>query len=144
MWELIFNFVVFHPEIAILGAITLVEVAPIKLDPWSAIGRMVRRAVVGDIDKKLDSISKKVNQLEDQFAEDKAIRARAHILRFADGIYNGKHHLKEYYDDILDDIDMYEKYCEAHPKFKNNKTIMSVELIKNTYHDRFMVTPTEQ
>ena len=133
MFETIFRFVSFHPEIAILGAITLIQIAPIKIDPWTAAAKAIKRLLVGDIEKKLDSISNKVDALEEQFNEEKALRARTHILRFADELYNKKEHSKEYFDDILDDIDMYDKYCDAHPKFKNNKTVMSAGLIKDTY-----------
>lgn len=137
MWEGMFRFVSFHPEIAILGAITLIQIAPIKIDPWSALMRAIKRLLVGDIEKKLDSIASKVDTLEDQFSEEKALRARTHILRFADELYNGRRHEKEYFDDILDAINLYDKYCEEHPKFKNNRTAISAGLIKDTYEKMF-------
>lgn len=134
MLETIWNFVCFHPEITVIGAITLIQIAPIKLNPWGALVKTIKNFLVGGIEKKLGEIGTKVDNLEKQIKEDKAIHARAHILRFADGIYNGKQHTKEYFDDILSDIDEYEEYCHKHPEFKNGKTIMSVELIRNTYH----------
>lgn len=133
MLETIWNFVCFHPEITVLGAITLIQIAPIKLNPWGAIIKAVRNSLVGGIEKKLNEIASKVNLLELQIEEDKALHARAHILRFADGLYNGKHHTKEYFDDMLSDIDDYENYCRSHPSFKNNKTVMSVKLIRSAY-----------
>lgn len=133
MLETIWNFICFHPEITVLGAITLIQIAPIKLDPWGTIVRALRNSLVGGIEKKLNEIGKKVDCLEVQFEENKALHARAHILRFADEIYNGKKHTKEYFDDMLSDIDEYEKYCHAHPEFKNNKATISAKLIRSAY-----------
>jgi len=134
MWVIVYEFFKAHIEITIFGAITLIQVAPIKINPWSWIAKCIHGLLLGDIDRKLDSISNKVDRLEEQAQEDKALQARKHILRFADELYNGEKHSKEYFDDVLtDDIDNYEKYCESHPSFKNNKTVMSNQLIKDTY-----------
>jgi hypothetical protein len=36
----------------------------------------------------------------------------------------------------MSDIDYYENYCQAHPKFKNNQTVATVEHIKHGYSER--------
>lgn len=136
-WETIIRFIGFHPEIAILGAITLIQIAPIKIDPWTALAKAFKKLLVGDIEKKLDNLTSKVETLESQFNEEKALRARTHIIRFADELYNGKHHEKEYFDNILDDISMYDKYCSEHPKFKNNRTVISAGIINEAYNKLF-------
>ena len=133
MWEIIYEFLKAHIEITLIGAITLIQIAPIKINPWSWIAKGIHGLLLGDIDRKLDSISNKVDRLEEQAQEDKALQARTHILRFSDELYNGAKHSKEYFDDILSDVDKYEKYCESHPNFRNNKTVMSNQLIKDTY-----------
>lgn len=134
MTDLILQFVRFHPEITILGAVTLVQIAPIKLDPWTALAKWFKRILVGDIEGKIDCIANKVNHLGDRIGENEAKTARAHIHRFADELYNETiKHSKEYFDDILDDITDYEAYCEAHPNFQNKKTAKAVQLINETY-----------
>ena len=132
-WEIIYTFLKTHIELTLVGAITLIQIAPININPWSWIAKAIHNLLFSEIDKKLDSISGKVDKLEEQAQEDKALQARTHILRFADELYNGEKHSKEYFDDVLSDIDRYEKYCEHHPGFKNNKTVMSTKLIKETY-----------
>ena len=133
MWVIVYEFLKAHIEITLIGAITLIQIAPIKINPWSWIAKGIHGLLLGDIDRKLDSISNKVDRLEEQAQEDKALQARTHILRFSDELYNGAKHSKEYFDDILSDVDKYEKYCESHPNFRNNKTVMSNQLIKDTY-----------
>ena len=131
-WEVL-RFVRFHPEVTIIGAFTLIQVAPIKINPWSWIAGLIHKFLFGTIDKKLDAISAKVDKLEEQSKEDKALLARTHILRFAEEVYQNDRHSKEYFDDILSDIDAYERYCEEHPGFRNNKTAMSAERIRGIY-----------
>lgn len=61
--------------------------------------------------------------------------ARVRILRFADECRREEQHSKEFFDSVLDDIDLYEHYCESHPKFKNNKTVASTKIIKDLYQE---------
>lgn len=133
MWEAIWKFLIGNPGVTIIGAFTLVQIAPIKINPWTWLAGLIHKFLFGKIDEKLDSIGQKVDRLEAQAEEEKALQARTHILRFSDECYNGQHHSKEYFDNVLEDIDRYEKYCEAHPKFKNNKTILSTQMIRETY-----------
>ena len=61
---------------------------------------------------------------------------RERILRFNSEIISGNQkHNKEYYDEILSDIDKYEHYCLKHAKYPNNKAMLSIENIKKTYAD---------
>ena len=125
-----------HPEITILGAVTLIQIAPIKFDPWTALARWLKKTIIGDVEKKLDDISGKVEDLDCKIGETEARNARRHILRFADELYNRTvKHSKEYFDDILDDIHDYEAYCDVHETFKNGKTGMAIDMIRKTYKD---------
>ena len=138
MIDFIFHFLMHHPEFTIVGAITLIQVAPIKIDPWTHLAKWFKKILIGDVDKKLDDISTKVRTLDEQIKESEAKSARTHILRFADELYTRQvKHSKDYFDDILDDIKDYEMYCDTHKKFKNGKTGMAVELIKKTYTELY-------
>lgn len=127
-----------HPEITILGAITLIQIAPIKVDPWTSLARWFKRIIVGDVEKKLDDISNKVKDLDFKIGETEARNARQRILRFSDELYNRTtKHSKEYFDDILDDIDDYEEYCDMHKDFKNGRTILAVRQIRKIYSELY-------
>lgn len=65
--------------------------------------------------------------------EDRTNRARLRILRFNDEIMTGVEHSKEHFDEILEDIDRYEQYCELHPSYENNKAILAIKTIKEEY-----------
>lgn len=91
--------------------------------------------------EKIDNIEikfdKRIDETNDKIDRNQAILARTHILRFADEQKQyctvGISHSKEYFEQQLDDITTYTKYCEEHPKFKNERTVMSSEYIKNEY-----------
>lgn len=131
--EGLWTFIKLHPEITIIGAVTLIQIAPIKIDPWTTCAKWLHKMFLGSIEDKIDKLSGKVDRLEAQAEEEKAIQARTHILRFADELYCKKEHQQEYYLQLLDTIMFYEKYCEKHPEFTNGRTIKSCEIIKTTY-----------
>ena len=37
--------------------------------------------------------------------------------------------------DMLLDIDEYERFCETHPGYKNNRAVMAIANIKRVYQD---------
>ena len=65
--------------------------------------------------------------------ENEAKGARRRILRFSDELNQEIRHTKDYFDDVLADIDLYEKYCKDHPDFPNNRTLMAETNIKAVY-----------
>jgi hypothetical protein len=122
-----------HPDITIIGAFTLIQISPIKINPWSWVAGLVHKFLFGKIDEKLDKISANVDRLEKQVEEDKARQARTHILRFADELYEKKHHTQEYFLQILDDAKFYEEYVASHKDFANGRTENACKIIRETY-----------
>ena len=78
-------------------------------------------------------IAKELGRISDKMDENQAVLARTHILRFSDELKNGIHHSAEYFRQQLDDCDTYERYCEAHPDFRNSYTMTANKHIKETF-----------
>ena len=112
---------------------TLVQITPIKLNPWSWVGRMIGRAINGEVLDKVNTLANDVRELKDEDAEQWASLSRSHILRFGDELLHGVPHSKEHFDQILLDISKYEEYCDEHPNYKNNIANATIKQIKNTY-----------
>ena len=94
----------------LLVLLTLVEIAPIKINPWSALAKYVGRAMgVEAIEKKLDSHI----QADD---ERNADWHRARILQFNTELLRNILHTEEDFNEILYNIDCYERYCAEHPE----------------------------
>ena len=116
-------------SVIVLLAMTFLEVSKIKINPWSWIGNLLN----GGIIKKMEKIENDVADVKKEVAESSAVTSRYRILRFDDEILHKIDHTKEHFDQILLDIDVYEKFCESHPDFKNNLAVMAIEHIKEIY-----------
>lgn len=67
-------------------------------------------------------------------AEANAKAKRVRILRFADDICKGVLFTKEYWSDVLDDINDYTMYCEENREnFRNAKCDIAMSYIKEEY-----------
>lgn len=118
---------------AIVILLSIIQIVPIKLNPWSWVAKKVRVALYGEIIAKIDSVEAKVSGIIHDIGEDRAVDARIRILQFNDEMLVNQKHSKESFDQVLDDITYYEKYCLEHPEFKNNRTKMAVENIERCY-----------
>lgn len=115
--------------LCVLVVMSLVEVSPIKINPWSFLGNMLNKGVID----KMDKLEKDVADVKKEVAESSAVTSRYRILRFDDEILHEVRHTKEHFDQILLDIDVYEGFCDEHPDFKNNLAVMAIRHIKQVY-----------
>lgn len=112
---------------------TLVQISPIKINPWSWLAKKFGRAVNGEVIEKVDNLGKDLKSLRGECDEREAINCRTRIMRFGDELLHDVRHSKEHFDQILLDITNYEIYCEAHPHFRNNIAVATIENIKVVY-----------
>ena len=111
-----------------------------------AIG-LLREVITGkkkisneEIAEKLDRQGKQIDTLEKSFArkteeddEREAKASRRRLLRADDEIRIGMRHSKDFFEDVLRDIDYYENYCDTHPHFKNKCAESSIRNVIATY-----------
>ena len=122
---------------ALVIILTILQIAPIKIDPWGAIARWIGRALNGDVLKKLDELedgqAETRVQLEEHIRVDDerdANSRRRDILNFNVELMREKNYTHEHFVDMLTEIDEYERYCEEHPGYKNNRAVMAIANIK--------------
>lgn len=89
-----------------------------------------------DITEAIEKLTEKVDALDQKGDERNAINMRVRILRFRDEMLAGQGHTHDSFQQVLGDIDEYEKYCEKHPDFRNNQTTTTIEHIKENYKER--------
>lgn len=119
----------------ILIFLTLIQISPIKVNPWTWIARKIGRAVTGEALNRLDTLEKNIKEIKEKNEEHEATKCRSNILRFGDEIRHGTRHSKEHFDQILLDISFYEHYCDTHKDYENNIALMTIEKIKDTYRE---------
>lgn len=76
-----------------------------------------------------------VDNLSDKIDRNNAIQCRIRILRANDEMRQDVQHSYEYFRQLHADITEYECYCEAHPEFKNNEAVNSIQYINKVYQD---------
>lgn len=120
--------------------LTLIQIAPIKINPWSWLAKKIGNAFSHDVleklkdhDKKFELMGKEITALSASAEKDKADQCRRQILSFNDELLRNIDHSKEHFDNVLEDIDSYEEYCRTHDEYKNTKAVMAIENVKTTY-----------
>ena len=84
----------------------------------------------------IDRLSDKVDRLEQKGDERNAVSMRVRILRFRDEMLEGQNHTHDSFQQVLSDIDEYDKYCAKNPGFRNGQTTATIEHIKRNYAER--------
>lgn len=118
---------------AVVAVASLLEVSKLKINPWTAFFRLLGRAINADLLKEIESMQKRMEQSEQDRAEQDAIELRRRILLFGDEVARGVKHSEEHFNQILQDMTDYETYCQEHEDFKNDKTVITSERIKEAY-----------
>lgn len=124
---------------------TLIQIAPIKIDPWSAIARILGRAINNEVIGMLnevkaaqksntDRLNEHIRMDDERYADER----RARILRFNNELVREIPHTKEEFIDILVDIDDYERYCDQNPEYRNNRAVHAIANIGRAYDERLV------
>lgn len=116
--------------------LSLVQIAPVKWNPWSALAKALGRAVNADLMQELAATKtalEKHIQIDD---ERNADGHRAKILAFNTELLRGIDHTREDFIEVLAEIDRYESYCRTHPDYKNNRARHAVANIGRVYDER--------
>lgn len=115
---------------------TLVQIAPIKINPWSALAKAIGKAVNADVTSRLAEIEEKLDghiKTDDRRTAD---NLRAQILHFNNELLRPIYHIKEEFIEVLAKIDEYERYCERNPDYPNNRAVLAIENIREVYMER--------
>ena len=120
--------------------LTFIQISPIKINPWTALARVLGRSINGELIQKIEGLENEIKDMRIENDKRNAINDerhatlnRTHILRFNDELLHQKEHTKEHFDQVLEDIDEYEDYCKEHPLYENNKAACAIHNIKCTY-----------
>ena len=113
----------------LLVLMTLMQIAPVKINPWSWLARAIGRAVNAEVIKKLDDHI----TMDDRRTAD---GHRARILHFNNELLRDIGHTQEEFFEVLAEIDAYEDYCREHPDYPNNRAVLAIENIQEVYKER--------
>lgn len=118
--------------ILIVILLTIVQITPIKINPWDVILHWIGDRLNSNIVKKVDQLEEK---LDDHIQESmiKGLRdSRAQILDFCNSCMTGHRHTKEEFEFIIAACDDYEAYIEKN-KIKNGVISAAIKEIRRIY-----------
>ena len=133
-----------------IAILSLIQVAPIKLNPWTAIWGFLKwiwrgfcKSLNAPVLAELESVkAAQQTQAENLSAhiheadQREASRIRERILIFSAQLGRGWKHTEEMFVDILLDIDWYEDFCKNHDDYHNSRANAAIKHIRADYQTR--------
>lgn len=83
----------------------------------------------------IENIKEHLTELDSKNDMQDARTSRARILKFDDELVEGRIHSREYFLQILDDCETYEKWVKKNPDVKNGYAKQAVKHIQKTYDE---------
>ena len=128
-------------QILFIGSL-VIQISPIKINPWSALFKWLGKVITADSNKRIDSLIKKLERtetsiigLQKNIDENEKDRIRWEVLDFANSCRNGKKHTKDEYQHI---ITLNTKYKDLLKRTKDKNGVFEEEYkyIQKLYAER--------
>jgi len=123
-----------------IALLSIIQISPIKIDPWSKFFKLIGRMINGEVMDEIKSLKtdlvdvhKELDDINETSGRRDADAARNRILRFDDELRRKVDHSEEFFDQILDDITFYRKYCNEHDSYPNAKANSAMRNIETVY-----------
>lgn len=113
-----------HWEMIALGLSTIVEIAPIKVRPWSALLKWIGRATNGEVVQRLQRLEDRADEQRKSIDENEMDRIRWEVLDFANACRNHVKHTKDEFQHI---ISLNAKYHKLLDKYKQENGVFDAE-----------------
>lgn len=124
-----------NPTVIIFGAITLFEIVPIKINPWSSLFKWIGKLINGELKEQLSDLSSDVSELKSDFEMKKAEDMRWEILEFANTCRIGNEHSKDEWRHVMNQVSEYEEYTER-KGITNGVIEEDTRFLRELYHER--------
>ena len=134
-----------HPLTGLIVFTGLIQIVPIKINPWSALFKWISKIITGDACNKIDGLVEKVNKIDglldkvDKIDADvktnEKDRIRWEVLDFANSCRNGRKHTRDEYQHIIALNDKYKELL-AQTGDTNGVFEAEYEYIKKLYAER--------
>lgn len=100
------------PSVAIFGALTLIEITPIKINPWKSLLKWIGNTINLDLKNQVNAMEKDLKELKVDCEKQNVANMRWEILNYTNSCRRGIHHSKDEWQHLLDQLSRYEAYTE--------------------------------
>ena len=113
--------------------LTLIQITPIKINPWDTLLQWLGRKFVGELCGELERLERQIEQVQKDTEERIVTDMRWHILNFARRCRMNEHHTKEQWNHVLSQAKKYEIYITEH-KLENGVIEEDTKYIRELYN----------
>ena len=117
-------------------ALTVIQIAPVRVNPWAAIAKAIGRAINAEVLAELERTRIKLDNHIKTDDERAADMHRARILRFNQELIRQIPHTREEFIEVLTEIDRYQRFCREHPDYPNSRAVHAIANIGRVYDER--------
>lgn len=115
--------------------LTLVEIAPIKINPWGVLLKYIGKITNGELTDKFDTLQDDLKQFKREFEVKNANDKRWDILDFSNSCRNGRLHGKEEWEHVIEQLKEYETYVKEH-HIDNGVIEEETKYLRELYQER--------
>ena len=127
--------------VAILVVITLlIQISPLKLDPWTWLGDQLNKNIKHDFDGRIDDVEQQIGEMNLRITDlNGKLNAhmvesyRSEILHYADSVMSGKTYTIDKWRQMLKVCALYEEFIRDNGLINGDAT-EGIEYIRETYH----------
>ena len=119
------------PWVILIGTFTVIQISPLKINPWSWLGKQIRHLIFGDDITKLKS---EMESIKNDLLDEKVSSRRWQILNFSNSCIREIPHTKEEWDHCIVDLEWYEEYCEKN-RIPNGVMKECTKYLRKRYQD---------
>lgn len=112
--------------------LTIIQIAPIKINPWDKILVWFGNHMNADIVRRVDVIEEKLDEHIRDSSEERIRKIRADILDFGNACMNGRPHTKEEFEFVISECDAYEKHIEK-MQIRNGVATATIKEVRRLY-----------
>jgi len=123
------------PSVVLIGAITVIDIAPIKINPWKALLKWIGKNVNGEMQVQIANIGTEVKEIKRDYEQKVTNDMRWGILHLANTCRQGVEHSKDEWRHVMDQVAKYEDYTER-KGITNGVIEEDTRYLRELYHKR--------
>ncbi|MGL6202047.1 MAG: hypothetical protein ACRC3H_24275 [Lachnospiraceae bacterium] len=135
IWDEIKRFILVNPGITAFGALTLIQIVPIRFDPWTYLLKWIGGVVTGPLKLQIAALDHKIDTNQKMAEEDHAEDMRWDIRIFTDACKKGEHHTPEEWRHIIAQMERYEAYVTKYG-ISNGVIKEETKYLRKLYEER--------
>lgn len=124
---------------------TIVQIAPIKINPWDFllgwVGERFNSGInkrINEVNERVDGLEKSINNHVEKCDIEDWKNKRQYIIDFVNEGVNGTRHTKESFENALRACDEYEDYVNSNDNIHNGVINGSISAIRMKYHEHLI------